>query len=99
MATHYLTTHYSPLGGLALGIVLGGDVGGLGEQRGIARAEHLSGKAHSGVRLRLAPGAMRRIGAAQAVEQRVRAGLKIVLQLGMDAQRDLVDGELAGVVA
>src|SRR5215204_7292629 len=36
---------------------------------------------------------------AQGIEQRRGASLQIILQLGMDAQRDLVDRELARVVA
>src|SRR5262245_2567274 len=64
--------------GLALD-VLRRDVGGLVEQRGISRASHISGKPHGGIDRRLAPGPLRLVLAAQAVEQRRRAGLVFFL--------------------
>src|SRR5262245_48823602 len=65
----------SALGGLALA-ALGGDLGRLGEQRSIARPEHLAGKAHRGFHLREAELPLPVVAAAQAVEQRRGAGLE-----------------------
>src|SRR5437870_9980225 len=88
----------SALGGLAVS-ALRRDFGGLGEQRGIACPEHLAGKADRGIHLRKTERARRVIPAAQPVEQRRGPGLEIILQLGMDAQRHLVDGQLARKIA
>ena len=86
-----------PLRGLLL--ALGGDVGGLGERTRVIGAEQFCAELHRRIELRLAEAALGRRRGAQPVEQQLRAGIEIVLQIGVDAPRRLADREFARIVA
>ena len=78
---------------------MGRDLGGLGEQRGVVPAEHLGAEAHRRIDLRLPEWPICRPGATQSFEQRLGAGVEMLLQLAMSARRHLADGKLARIVA
>jgi len=78
---------------------LGRDFGGLGEQGCIFLPEDLGAEADGRIDLRLPERQIPRAGGAQAVEQRLRAGVEVLLDLVIAARRHLADGELAGIVA
>src|SRR5689334_7370708 len=78
-----LGVRWLPLRGLLL--ALGGDVGGAGKRARVIGAEQLGAELHRRVELRLAEAAFRRRRGAQPIEQLLRPGVEIVLQIGMNA--------------
>ena len=79
--------------------VVRGNLGSLGEVRGIFLAEHLGAEPHRGIDLRLAEGAVATACATQRIEQGAGTWLEKLLQLAEGALRNLVDGKLTGIVA
>src|SRR5262249_27607908 len=77
---------------------LSGDLGGLGEQRGVFLPEDLGAKPDSGINLRLPEWHVARTGAAQPIEQSLSSGVEILLELVQAPRRHLADGKLPGIV-
>ena len=84
--------------GAGLALAVGGDLSRFAEQRGVVRPKHLAGESHRSVDLRQPEWPVGHTRAAQSVDQRLRAGLKILLQVVEGSQRHLADRKLAGVI-
>ena len=83
---------------LAFALAGGGVFGGPVHQRGIVAAEQDLAEADRRLGLHLAVGARLAVAAAQRLHQAFGRLLDIMLQVGIGPQRDLVDGEFAGIV-
>ena len=86
------------LGCYRLLFALCGDIGGLGEQARIVRAEQLRAKLHRRVDLRLTEGSFGRRRSAQPIQQNLHPAIEKILQIGGHAARRLADREFARVV-
>jgi hypothetical protein len=66
-----------------LSVTVGCNFGCLAEQCGVLRAEEFSAEPHRRLDLRLPKRSVRRLAAAQTLDQEMRSGIEILLQLGM----------------